>query len=90
LETIQEFRDGLDAQYQEFKAEFREIEKAVKSKLSLAGMTGAGALVSGSMTLALGLASLGFAASAWGDEAKKQTKHTQPLSIFLDLERHAS
>lgn len=88
LAAIQEFRDGLDAQYQEFKAEFREIEKAVKSKLSLAGMSGAGALVSGSM--ALGLASLGFAASAWGDEAKKQTKHAQPLSIFLDLERRAS
>jgi hypothetical protein len=88
LEAIQEFRDGLDAQYQEFKAEFREIEKAVKSKLSLAGMSGAGALVSGSM--ALGLASLGFAAAAWGDETKKQTKHAQPLSIFLDLERRAS
>lgn len=90
LAAIQEFRDGLDAQYQEFKAEFREIEKAVKSKLSLAGMTGAGALVSGSMALALGLASLGFAAAAWGDEAKKQTKHAQPLSIFLDLERRGS
>jgi hypothetical protein len=90
LAAIQEFRDGLDAQYQEFKAEFHEIEKAIKSKLSLAGMTGAGALVSGSMTLALGLASLGFAAAAWGDEAKKQTKHAQPLSIFLDLERRAS
>jgi len=90
LAAIQEFRDGLDAQYQEFKAEFHEIEKAIKSKLSLAGMTGAGALVSGSMTLALGLASLGFAAAAWGDEGKKQTKHAQPLSIFLDLERRAS
>jgi len=87
LAAIQEFRDGLDGQYQEFKAEFREIEKAVKSKLSLTGMSGAGALLTGS--IALGLASLGFAAAAWGDEAKKQTKHTQPLSIFLDLERSA-
>ena len=50
-------------------------------------MSGAGALVSGSM--ALGLASLEFAAAAWSDEAKKQTKHAQPLSIFLDLERRA-
>jgi hypothetical protein len=87
LATIQEFRDALDAQYLEFKAEFREIEKAVKSKLSLTGMSGAGALLTGS--IALGLASLGFAAAAWGDEAKKQTKHAQPLSIFLDLERSA-
>jgi hypothetical protein len=87
LAAIQEFRDGLDAQYQEFKAEFREIEKAVKSKLSITGMSGAGALLAGS--IALGLASLGFAAAAWGDEAKKQTKHAQPLSIFLDLERSA-
>jgi hypothetical protein len=88
LAAIQEFRDGLDAQYQEFKAEFREIEKAVKNKLGLTGLSGAGALISGSM--ALGLASLGFAAAALGDEAKKQTKHAQPLSIFLDLERRAS
>jgi hypothetical protein len=85
LAAIQEFRDGLDAQYQEFKAEFHEIEKTVKSKLSLAGISGAGALLSGSM--ALGLASLGFAGAAWGDEAKRQTKHAQALSVFLDLER---
>jgi hypothetical protein len=87
LTTVQEFRDKLDVQYQQFKAEFDEIRKAVVSKIGLAGVSGAGAVLSGSIGLGLGIAAIGFLASALTDEGKKQTKHGQALSIFLDLER---
>ncbi len=85
LAIIQEFQDNLDASYQQFKKEFAEIRKVVMSKIALAGASGAGAILSGQ--LALGLFSLGVLASALPDEAKKQTKHAQALSVFLDLER---
>jgi hypothetical protein len=85
LAAIQEFQDGLDAQYQQFKKEFDEIKKTVLGKVALAGVSGAGAIVSGQ--LVLGMFSLGMLASALPDEAKRQTKHSQALSVFLDLER---
>ncbi len=85
LATIQEFQDNLDAQYQQFKKEFAEIRKTVMGKIAIAGASGAGAILSGQ--LALGLFSLGVLVSAWPDEAKRQTKHSQALSVFLDLER---
>lgn len=85
LATIQEFQDNLDAQYQQFKKEFAEIRKTVMGKIAVAGASGAGAILTGQ--LALGLFSLGVLASAWPDEAKRQTKHSQALSVFLDLER---
>jgi hypothetical protein len=83
IETIQQFRDGLDAQYQQFKLEFNEIRKAVITRVGLAGVSGVGAILSGS--LGLGIA-VGFLASALTEEGKKQTKRGQALSIFLDLE----
>ncbi len=85
LVTIQEFQDNLETQYQQFKAEFAEIRKTVMGKIAIAGASGAGAILSGQ--LALGLFSLGVLASAWPDEAKRQTKRSQALSVFLDLER---
>jgi hypothetical protein len=85
LAAIQEFQDGLDAQYQQSKKEFDEIKKTVLGKVALAGVSGAGAIVSGQ--LVLGMFSLGMLASALPDEAKRQTKHSQALSVFLDLER---
>jgi hypothetical protein len=85
LATIQEFQDNLGAQYQQFKNEFAEIRKTVVGKIAVAGASGAGAILSGQLTL--GLFSLGVLASAWPDEAKRQTKHAQALSVFLDLER---
>jgi hypothetical protein len=45
LATIQEFRDNLDAQYQQFKQEFEEIRKTVLSKIAVAGASGAAASV---------------------------------------------
>jgi len=75
----------LDAQYQQFKKEFDEIKKTVLGKVALAGVSGAGAIVSGQ--LVLGMFSLGMLASALPDEAKRQTEHSQALSVFLDLER---
>jgi hypothetical protein len=85
LATIQEFQDGLEAQYQQFKNEFEEIKKIVLGKVALAGVSGAGAFVTGQITL--GMFSLGVLASALPDEAKRQTKRSQALSVFLDLER---
>jgi hypothetical protein len=85
LATIQEFQDNLDAQYQQFKAEFAEIRKTVMGKIAVAGLSGAGAILSGQITL--GIFSIGMLASALPDEAKRQTKHAQALSVFLDLER---
>jgi molybdopterin converting factor small subunit len=85
LATIQEFRDNLDAQYQHFKREFDEVRKTVLNKIAVAGASGAGAILSGQ--LGLGIFSLGVLVSAYSDEAKKQTKHAQALSVFLDLER---
>jgi hypothetical protein len=85
LTTIQEFRDNLDTQYQQFKKEFDEIRKAVLSKVAVAGTSGAGAILTGQ--IGLGIFSLGVLVAAYSDEAKKQTKHAQALSVFLDLER---
>lgn len=85
LTTIQEFSDGLDAQYQQFKSEFEEVRKAVMSKIAVAGASGAGAILTGQ--LGLGIFSLGVLVAAYSDEAKKQTKYAQALSVFLDLER---
>jgi len=85
LTTIQEFRDNLDAQYQQFKKEFDEVRKAVMSKIAVAGASGAGAILTGQLDL--GVFSLGVLVAAYSDEAKKQTKHAQALSVFLDLER---
>jgi hypothetical protein len=85
LATIQEFRDNLDAQYQQFKREFEEIRKTVLSKIAVAGASGAAAIVTGQITL--GVFSLGALVAAYSDETKKQTKHAQALSVFLDLER---
>lgn len=85
LATIQEFRDNLDAQYQQFKKEFDELRKSVIAKIGAAGASGAGAVLSGQ--LGLGIFSLGLLVAAYADEAKKQTKHAQALSVFLDLER---
>ncbi len=85
LATIQEFRDNLDAQYQQFKQEFNEIKRVVLGKIAVAGISGAGAILSGQLTL--GILSLGALASALPEEAKRQTKHAQALSVFLDLER---
>lgn len=88
LATIQEFRDNLDAQYQQFKKEFDEVRKTVLNKVAVAGASGAGAILSGQ--LGLGIFSLGVLVSAYSDEAKKQTKHAQALSVFLDLERRVA
>lgn len=85
LATIQEFSNNLDAQYQQFKKEFDEVRKAVLSKIAVAGASGAGAILTGQ--LGLGIFSLGVLVAAYSDEAKKQTKHAQALSVFLDLER---
>jgi hypothetical protein len=85
LATIQEFRDNLDTQYQQFKKEFDELRKNVLGKFGVAGASGAGAILSGQ--LALGLFSLGVLVAAYSDEAKRQTKHAEALSVFLDLER---
>ena len=85
LTTIQEFRDNLDTQYQQFKKEFDEVRKAVLSKIAVAGASGAGAILTGQ--LGFGIFSLGVLVAAYADEAKKQTKHAQALSVFLDLER---
>lgn len=85
LATIQEFQDGLDTQYQQFRNEFNEIKKTVLGKIAVAGVSGAGAIVTGQ--LVLGIFSLGLLASTLPDEAKRQTKHSQALSVFLDLER---
>jgi hypothetical protein len=85
LATIQEFRDSLETQYQQFKKEFDEVRKAVLSKIAVAGVSGAGAILTGQ--LGLGIFSLGVLVAAYSDEAKKQTKHAQALSVFLDLER---
>src|SRR5260370_32584190 len=85
LATIQEFRDNLDAQYQQFKKEFDELRKNVVAKIGVAGASGAGAVLSGQLTLFM--FSLGMLVAAYSDEAKKQTKHAQALSVFLDLER---
>jgi hypothetical protein len=87
LATIQEFRDGLDAQYHQFKLEFDEIRKAVATRVGLAGISGVGAILSGSLGLGIAIGAVGFLASALTEESKKQTKHGQALSIFLDLER---
>jgi hypothetical protein len=85
LAIIQEFRDNLDAQYQQFKREFDELKTNVVAKIGIAGASGAGAVLTGQ--LALGMFSLGLLVAAYSDEAKKQTKHAQALSVFLDLER---
>jgi hypothetical protein len=85
LATIQEFRDSLDAPYQQFKNEFAEIRKTVMRKIAVATASGAGAILSGQ--IALGLFSLGMLASVWSDEAKRQTKHGDALSASLDLEQ---
>jgi hypothetical protein len=85
LATIQEFRDNLGAQYERFKTEFAEIRKIVAGRIAVAGLSGAGAILSGQ--LGLWLFALGALASALPDEAKRQTKHAEALSVFLDLER---
>lgn len=85
LATIQGFRDNLATQYQQFKSEFDEIRKTVLNKIAVAGASGAGAILSGQV--GLGIFSLGVLVSALPDEAKRQTKHAQALSVFLDLER---
>ena len=85
LATIQEFQDNLGAQYEQFKTEFAEIRKIVTGKIAVAGLSGAGAILSGQ--LGLWLFALGALASALPDEAKRQHKHTQALSVLLDLER---
>jgi hypothetical protein len=85
LAVIQEFRDSLDTQYQQFKSEFAEIRKSVLGRIAIAGASGAGAILTGQ--LALWLFSLGSLASALPEEAKRQTKQSQALSVFLDLER---
>jgi hypothetical protein len=54
-------------------------------KIVVAGASGAGAILSGKLDL--GLFSLAVLASALPEEAKRQTKHAQALSVFLDLER---
>jgi hypothetical protein len=84
LATIQEFRDNLDAQYQQFKKEFEELKKNVIAKIGAAGASGAGAVLS---QLTVFMFFLGLLVAAYSDEAKKQTKHSQALSVFLDLER---
>jgi hypothetical protein len=85
LAAIQEFRDNLDAQYQQFKREFGELQKNVVAKIGIAGASGAGAVLTGQ--IALGMFSLGLLVAAYSDEAKKQTRHAQALSVFLDLDR---
>jgi hypothetical protein len=85
LLVIQEFRDNLDTQYQQFKKEFDELRKNVVAKIGIAGASGAGAVLSGQ--IGLGLFSLGMLAAAYSDQTKKETKHAQALSVFLDLER---
>jgi molybdopterin converting factor small subunit len=53
LTTIQEFRDNLGAQYQQFKQEFDEVRKSVVSKIAVAGVSGAGAILSGQLGLGI-------------------------------------
>jgi hypothetical protein len=38
LASIREFRDGLDAEYQQFKREFDEIRKSIISKMTVGGL----------------------------------------------------
>jgi hypothetical protein len=85
VSTIQEFQDNLSTQYERFKTEFEEIRRIVVGRIAVAGLSGAGAILSGQ--LGLWLFALGALASALPDEAKRQTKHTEALSVFLDLER---
>jgi hypothetical protein len=85
LATIQEFQDNLGAQYERFKTEFAEIRKIVAGRIAVAGLSGAGAILSGQ--LGLWLFALGALVSALPDEAKRQTKRAEALSVFLDLER---
>lgn len=85
LAAIKHFQEKLAAGYEQYKREFEEIEKSVYSKVAFAGVSGAGAIISGS--LQLGMLSVGLWVTAYDKELKRQTKKSEPFSVFMDLER---